>query len=549
MKPVHVTGVDKNRKIIGFLFFFLLRVSVIPSMSQETIFSVLKNDLEKANTLFTNKQYPEALNVYLGLEKRKRGGKEIYYRIARCFFHLKDYQNAVHWYDRYPNKEALPPEDHYYLAESLCVLEDHAQALTWYEAYRQKRPDDERVQEKVWQINNMETLYEDSVHFAVRDVPINSPVGEFAPAWYDSGLVFVSNRSEARLVETVDAATNMPFYRLYYAKIVEDTSSATMIRYQQPVPFARELRARFHEGPVAFFNNGNEMVCSMTGETPSGENQQYKMQLYFAEKQNGNWKIKEAFPYNSAEYSISKPAINSDGTVLFFASDMPGGFGGEDLYKSVKKDGQWSEPVNLGDKINTDRDESYPFVHLDNTLHFSSNGHAGMGGLDIFSVSFFGDELGDVENMGYPVNSSWDDFGFFLNADGTTGYLSSNRGNNHRHDDIYEVYIDRQGYPMHVSGLLKFKEAVSAGSLKLKILPNAKLNLIDNFRNKVVCQSLSDSLGNYSMVVPYFSQYKIQVIETSGAETITSLDLPRFGKVDLYHEVVIVKKALQSEGE
>ena len=133
------------------------------------------------------------------------------------------------------------------------------------------------------------------------------------------------------------------------------------------------------------------------------------------------------FRYNSQEYSLSHPSISTDGQTLYFVSDMPGGFGGQDLYKCLWSKTGWSRPQNLGDKINTTGNETAPFIHNNQALYFASDGHAGFGGLDVFKILMVNKKVVEIQNIGYPVNTPFDDFGLILNQEGTHGYFASNR--------------------------------------------------------------------------------------------------------------------------
>jgi len=269
------------------------------------------------------------------------------------------------------------------------------------------------------------------------------------------------------------------------------------------------------------------------------------MRLYFAEIREGHWKITTAFPYNSEEYSIYNPTTNESGTLLYFSSDMKGGFGGKDLYKSENNNGQWTTPVNLGEIINTSQDEVFPFLH-DRTLYFSSNGHPGLGGLDIFKTEPGNSASIEVENVGYPLNTNFDDFGIVIDSLNTHGYLSSNRKGGGYNDDVYEFDMDLQTYPLEINGVMKFKEHSWTDTLELKLMPNAKIDLIDNVRNITVQESKCNDSGKFSLTIPYYSKYKIRVVSEDKDENIVSLEIPKHRKGQGKHEIVIVKDPFKS---
>jgi len=263
------------------------------------------------------------------------------------------------------------------------------------------------------------------------------------------------------------------------------------------------------------------------------------LQLFFAGRQGREWKTKSAFVYNNTDYSIYAAVLSNDGKTLYFASDMPGGFGGQDLYVCSLVNGQWSKPQNLGATVNTPGDESYPAL-FGTTLYFASNGHAGLGGLDVFSARRDAKGFAEPHNMGYPINTNSDDFSLSLNADGSKGYFSSNREQDN--DDIYEVTIDLQTYPFTIAGMLKYKEQSWSEADDLKVLPNAQMFLIDNLKGIVVQTITSDAAGRFVLTIPYFSQYRIKVQgEHDGEEAFVSLDLSRTRADGGSYEMVVVK--------
>jgi hypothetical protein len=296
-------------------------------------------------------------------------------------------------------------------------------------------------------------------------------------------------------------------------------------------------------GSFAFYDHDSKMVFTCTS-AKTGKDGERTLQLHFAENKAGQWKILGQFPYNSLDYSVSDPSINSDGTILYFSSDMKGGFGKKDLYRSEYKNGQWSKPLNLGETINTTGDEVFPFI-FQSTLYFASNGHAGLGGLDIFRTDGDFQNFGEPQNMGYPLNTNYDDFGLNIDSLGNHGYFSSNRNRGGYDDDIFEFDMDLQTFPLQITGVMKFKDQ-SWNDQEVKIMPNAKIELIDINRNIMVFEHTCDVSGNFSIAIPYYSKYKLKVIGEDGVENIVSLELSKHRKEHDKHEIVVVKDVFRS---
>jgi len=350
----------------------------------------------------------------------------------------------------------------------------------------------------------------------------------------------MSNRKRPQFIEKVDAASHASFYETYSTDIHSDTTLNSPVRYENIRHFDFESLSGLNIGPVIFYGNDQKMAF-VASANEAGADGARTLQLYFSEKKGGKWSIPLPYKYNSLQYSISSPAISNDGKVLYFSSDMKGGLGGKDLYTSAFYHGEWSVPVNLGASVNTARDEEFPYLHQSKTLYFSSNGHAGIGGLDIFYTAILDSGFSEPENMGYPMNSSYDDFGIMLDSSGTRGYFSSNRKNGGYDDDVYKFKMDLQSYPVTIKGILKYKESRLNELSEARILAKAKIFLIDNDRHSTVYEGSSDDQGNFSVVVPYFSTYIVRVVGDDGREEDVVLEIPKFTSQLSDHEIVIIK--------
>lgn len=525
------------------LFFWILLGLSFDGKCQDTIFKLFKDDIQIADEHFENKNFTDALKLYR-VAKNNKPSPNINLKIARSYYFLKEYDKAVVAYENNLNQRTV--NDIYYYAEAQAAIGNYKKAIKSYKEYFTHDPTNELIIKKIWRLDNVKYLYENSEYYIIRDLPINSSYGDLNAVPYKTGIVFVSNRKELELIENKDASLNAPFYRMYFSETNQvDNSGSEITHYKKPVLFSKELHSKFHYGPAAFYHQSKKMVFATAGSQVN-VGQKKTLQLYFAEEQNGVWKITGAFPYNDPDYSLNSPSISEDGKQLFFSSDKPGGFGGKDIYKSVNEDGEWSEPVNVGEPINTQYDEVFPYIHLSKTLFFSSNGHPGLGGLDIFKAEITPHGFGDVENMGYPLNTNYDDFGITIDSMNTTGYFTSNRREGGYNDDIYEFDMNIQPYPIKISGKIKYIENNWADSSELKVLPNVELVLIDNTREVIVAESQSDSAGNFTINVPYFSEYKLRVSGEDLGEGIVSFVVPKHRKLNDRYEIVVVKDEFRS---
>ncbi|GJM28422.1 MAG: hypothetical protein DHS20C17_10570 [Cyclobacteriaceae bacterium] len=229
-----------------------------------------------------------------------------------------------------------------------------------------------------------------------------------------------------------------PYLDLYYIEIIDSS-------YAKPIGLSNKINSKFHEGPVATYDGGRKIIFTRNNflqGTGKSEDGVVKLKLYAAEiSEDEKWTNFRELPFNSDEYSVGHPTITKDGKTLYFVSDMPGGFGGTDIWVSTF-DSVWSQPVNVGNDINSEGNEMFPFIHDDSLLYFASNGYGGLGGLDIYKTWVNSDEPG-VINLGYPVNTSNDDFAMVLDDAGKRGYFSSNREGGTGDDDVYSLILNR----------------------------------------------------------------------------------------------------------
>jgi len=205
--------------------------------------------------------------------------------------------------------------------------------------------------------------------------------------------------------------------------------------------FSNNINYKYHYGPITFFSDQKQVIFTRNnylGKSDKGEDGINKLKLYSAKYDGSKWEHIDELPFNSDEYSCGHPTLNAANSKMYFVSDMPGGFGGTDLYVVEYNGGNWGLPINMGSDINTEGNEMFPFMDASDNLYFASNGHAGLGGLDIFYVELENDKpLSMPENLGSPINSEKDDFGLITNTNRSTGFFSSNRKNGFSDDNIY----------------------------------------------------------------------------------------------------------------
>ncbi len=256
---------------------------------------------------------------------------------------------------------------------------------------------------------------------------------EFSPAYFLEGIVFCADWKNDVLISYSDTSDNAKkLFDLYFTSIKENK------KWKSPERMPNSLNTLFNEGPASFFNSNNEVaftrniysVKKFGNYNKPGNN----VGIFFAEYNNGIWTNIKPFEYNSSVYNVMHPTVTEDGKTMYFASDMPGGYGGFDIYVTHFKNGKWSKPENLGPNINSDKNEAFPFIHSSGRLFFASKGWNSKGGFDIFFSQEIEDKWIKPQNMKEPINSVYDDFGLIADEYLQTGYFSSNRN---KSDDIY----------------------------------------------------------------------------------------------------------------
>jgi outer membrane protein OmpA-like peptidoglycan-associated protein/tetratricopeptide (TPR) repeat protein len=397
-------------------------------------FSLLaqNKDTKVADNLFERDEYVKAAQEYLLLVEKGKSDGYVYKQLGECCYNMFNSLESAKWY-ALAVKTEQDAETYFNYAQMLKANTQYEEANVQMKVFAAKVPTDQRAIEFIKNPDYLPKLIEKDKLFDVKILDINSDKSDFGAVLHDDVLYF----SSARNVSGKKYGWNdEPFLDIYQSNLKPDGS------FSEPTPVL-ELNSRFHEGPVSITADGNTIYFSSESfnsnlyEKNNAKRLKFgQVNLFKAKKENGKWTAITPMPFNGKKYSTSNPSIDKEGKTLYFSSNMPGSVGGIDIWKvQVNNDGTYGVPENLGDKINTAGDESFPFVTDDNVLYFASNGLTGFGGLDVFFVDL---KKNDAPiNVGRPVNTEKDDFALTYNTTKQLGYVSSNRsGEDHIYSSI-----------------------------------------------------------------------------------------------------------------
>jgi outer membrane protein OmpA-like peptidoglycan-associated protein/tetratricopeptide (TPR) repeat protein len=382
----------------------------------------------KADKLYEQLRYVDAAEAYEKLIKNGVRTQHVYTQLGDSYFYNSDFKNAEKNYARAikndPQSETL-----YRYAQSLKASQKYDLSNTIMNQFASLKPGDDRAEKYKSNPNYISDILDMKVVFTTKSHKFNTEASDFSALQVGSKLYFSSARNENR----GKYGWNKEPYLDIYEAIIDDAGVVG-----KPELVNGEVNTKYHEGTLDITPDGKYMFFTRVdyykGDYEKAVDGESKLNIYRALNAGGEWRDVATTSLESKEYGVGHPSITKDGKSIYFASEAPDGQGGTDIYKADLKDGVISNPVNLGPSVNTVGDDSFPYIADDNTLYFSSNGHLGLGGLDVFKYTD-----GKATNMGSPVNSSLDDFGFSYSEAIGKGYVSSNRDGGQGGDDVYGI--------------------------------------------------------------------------------------------------------------
>lgn len=456
-----------------------------------------------ADTYVKEFNFSDAAEVYEDILKKHPEDTIALRAAAYCYSNLRKPHKAEAKLKTLSELPTAKPDDLFNYAHALRMNKKYAEALDVYRKLEIILPDDPVVMEYLSDPEVFEKITRDSTRFDVKASSVNTEASDFGVDIIDGEVIFCSARKEGRGSGRVYAWNNQSYLNLFSAELGADSTLSN------PKAKGRFFNTRFHEGTMAWDSTSQTLYLTRNNvegnNAQTSDENQLNLALYSSTKEGEDWSDPVKLDFNNKEYSYGHPAITADGNTLYFVSDQGGGIGGSDIWYCKKIDDVWSPPQNLGFKVNTPGDEMFPFV-LGNKLFFSSDGHPGLGGLDVFYAVMDGETILKVNNLGYPLNSSSDDFSIFLFEGGKRGFFASDRPGGLGDDDIYEIVISAPKV-LHISGRIlddETNEPLEGATVILeKLMGEDNGTLVGN----------SGPDGSYEIEIPFASSLDLKALK------------------------------------
>jgi outer membrane protein OmpA-like peptidoglycan-associated protein len=405
--------------------FFAIIVLVSANVAAQKSVDEIKGDKYYSQYFFTKAAENYSKSASLGIESKRK--------LANSLYYSGKLEESELIYSDVAKAENATADDYFSYSYILRLNGKYQESEHWLEKFSKAKPTDLRAKSFSANKPKFATYLKDEGRFTINLLDINTPEQEFGPSYYMGNLVFAATREGSAAVKRTYSWNQKSFLDLYTAANKDG-------KLQSVVPFNKKINDKMHEGPASFTPDGETMAFTRNNYNNKSADGTIKLEIFFLTKdKKGNWTNETAFKLNNSEYSVGHPYILADGNTMYFASDMPGGLGGTDIYRIKKQNGAWGDPENLGSAINTEGDEMFPFFNEEKKLLvFASNGQLGLGGLDLFLAPE--SKSGNFQtalNMGFPLNTQYDDFALIAEPNFKKGYFSSNRPGGKGDDDIY----------------------------------------------------------------------------------------------------------------
>lgn len=482
--------------------FILLYITIISVFSFNCY--AQKAQLAAADRKYENFAYIDAIKTYERVAEKGYKSEDMFQKLGNSYYFNGELDKAAKWYDELfamaPDQE---PEYFYRYAQSLKAVGQTDKANEMLEKFHQKAGNDKRANLFDKNKNYLDRIKVNSGRYKVEDAGINSKYSDYGSAFYLNKLVFTSARDTGSLMQRKHKWTNQHFTNLYVTDLGEEMTPGKVGK------LSKKVNSKFHESSAVFTKDGQTMYFTrnnfLDGKKGKDGKEITLIKIYKASFENDEWTKITELPFDSDQYSVAHPALSVDEKTLYFVSDMPGTKGQSDIFKAkINEDGSFGTPENLGNGINTEGKETFPLATDENELYFTSDGHPGLGGLDIFVSKMNSDgSFGEIQNLGDGANSPKDDFAYLIDTKSRRGFVSSNRGGGQGYDDIYK-FIETRRLTCEQELYGTVTDLTTA-----MVLPDAKISLYDNEFN-LVNTAVTNLSGNYTFAVECGKTYNVR---------------------------------------
>lgn len=388
--------------------------------------------IKKGEDAFAKQSYSKAIG-YFEWARDKDTGLKAYEGLGKSWWALKNYEKAEVYFRLAAEDPTSSPYNHFYLGLTLMANQKYQAASDAF-AWCEERLPESPANDFAGLVQLLPTLLGDSGSYEITSMPFNSSHSDFSPAYYKDGLAFSSSRITQNSIVRTSNVDGSRLTDLWYVTATGDSG------WSKPKPITG-LNSRVNEGPMTIDKERNRLYFTRNNpnqrKAAADGSRLNRLRIYEATAGEEDWELLSVLPFSTDVNAVGHPALSADGNRMVFTADFPGGHGGSDLYIVERQGDSWTEPRNLGPEINTLRDDLFPYLSADGTLYFASDGRLGLGGLDIFVARPNGDSWYAPVNVGFPLNTHADDFGYITNDGGKTGYFSSNRNFEASNDNIY----------------------------------------------------------------------------------------------------------------
>ena len=511
-------------------------LSIFCCLASITLWSQ-NSDTKKADKYFERFAYVDAIKTYKKLIQKGKANAYVYKQLAIANMKTSNFEASEQLFKRYLRSNRNPEAiDYFNYAQTLLINKEYDDFKKAMLDFADKAPLDQRAKAFLENPDYLKDLQLMTPRFELNKLSLNSDFSDFGAYEFDGKLYFVSARNEFRKTYGWD---NEPSLDIFMAENIAGT-------FKNPIEITGDINTKYHEGTVAIAEDRSTLYFTrndfLNEKYRKDDNGVNHLKIYKATRVNGMFQDIQDLPFNDLSFSNSNPALSPDGSQLYFSSDRAGGYGSSDLYVvDIKADGTYGSPQNLGPTLNTEGRENFPFVDEEGMLYFSSDGHLGLGGLDVFYSKVNSGDFIPPQNLGFPLNSNADDFAFTYNGNLKSGFVSSNRTSTKkekRTDNIYRAKL--------VSPLKQTSVLVEVVEARTEVhIQDAQLIFYDTFQNEY-SRSKTAASGNSNNFLPTGKKFDLQVNVEGYESQSNSFEVPQ---LQMLMRVALVPEMTPAEAE